>query len=126
MGLTINGSAAGSCAADATLVVRVQRLFIIDRDLFAGFDVAQRTEENVVVNDLHERIRAARVIDVVRAVTTATSVQTPTTVHFTDSEHPSMRAAPRFGVGDLFTGVLGDLVSLLERKGCEASFAVNR
>ena len=55
----IDGPAARARAADTTLVVRVQRRFIIDRDLLAGFYVAQRDEENVVVKNLHERIRPA-------------------------------------------------------------------
>ena len=37
----------------------MQRLFVIDRDLFAGLDVAQRDEENVIVEDLHERVGRA-------------------------------------------------------------------
>lgn len=36
-----------------------------------------------------------------------------------------MRSAARFGVRDFLAGVLGDLVSLFERYGSEAAFAVN-
>lgn len=64
-------------------------------------------------------------IDVVRAVSTATPVETPAIVNLTNPEHPAMSSATRFGVGDLFAGVLGDLMSLLERRGGEAAFAVN-
>jgi hypothetical protein len=104
----------------------VQRLFVIDRNLFAGCDVSQGAKENVVMQDLHERIRTARVIDVVSAVPTAAAVQTPASINLTDSEHPSMRTASRFGVRDLFAGILGDLVSLFERDSREAAFTVNR
>lgn len=76
----------------------MQRGFVIDRDLFTGFDVAQRAEENVIMNDLHERIRIARVIDVVRAVAAATPVETPAIIHFTDPQHPSMSTTTRFRV----------------------------
>jgi hypothetical protein len=36
-----------------------------------------------------------------------------------------MSTATRFGVRDLLAGVLGDLVSLPERRGGETAFAVN-
>lgn len=63
----------------------MQRRFVIDRDLFASFDVAQREEENVIVEDLHESVWTTRMIDVVSAISTAASVKTPTTVDLTDS-----------------------------------------
>lgn len=63
----------------------MQRRFVIDRDLFASFDVAQREEENVIVEDLHESVWTTRMIDVVSAIATAASVKTPTTVDLTDS-----------------------------------------
>lgn len=103
----------------------MQRLFVIDRDLFAGFDVAQRAKENVAVQDLHERIRTARVIDVVRAVSTTAAVQTPAVVDLTNPEHAPMSTPARFGVRDLLAGVLSDFVSLFKRYGREAAFAVN-
>ena len=93
----------------------MQCLFVVDRDLFAGFDVAQGAEENVVVKDLHERVWTARVIDVVRSVPAAAPVKTPAIIHLADSQHTAMRTAPRFGVRDFFSGVLGDLVPLFER-----------
>ena len=93
----------------------MQCLFVVDRDLFAGLDVAQGAEENVVVKDLHERVWTARVIDVVRSVPAAAPVKTPTIIHLADSQHAAMRTAPRFGVRDFFSGVLGDLVPLFER-----------
>ena len=88
--------------------------FVIDRDLFAGFDVAQRDEENVFVENLHESIRRARVIVVVSAVAAAAAIETPATIHFTDSQHLPVRAAARFGVCDLLARVLCDLVPALE------------
>ena len=103
----------------------MQRRFVINRDLFSGVDIAQREKNKVIVVDLHEGIRAARVIDVVSAVSAAAAVETPTIVDLTNPEHPSMSTPPRFGVGDFLAGVLGDLVSLFERYGGEAAFAVN-
>jgi len=103
----------------------MQRCFVVDRDLFAGFDVAQRAKQNVIVQDLHERVRTAGMVDVMRAVPAATAVQTPTTVYFTNSEHAPVSSAARFRVGDLLARVLRDFVSLLERQGRKAAFAVN-
>lgn len=76
----------------------MQRLLVIDRNLFAGFDVTQSDEENVIVENLHERVGHTRVINVVRSVSAATSIQTPATIDFTDAKHFSMCSASRFGV----------------------------
>ena len=80
----------------------------------------------MVVEDLHECVRHARVIYVVSAISTATSIQTPATVDLTDSEHLSMCSAPSLSVRDLFARVLGDLMSLLEKNRREAALAVYR
>lgn len=98
MPLAIDRSATVARTADATLVVRMQCCFVVDRDLFSGFDVAQRSEENVVVNDLHEGVRITRVIDVMRAVAAATPIETPAIINFTDPQHASMSAPARFRV----------------------------
>jgi len=123
--LPIDRAAAVACAAYTTLIVRVERRFVVDRDLLAGVDVAQRDKEHMVVQDLHERVGTARVIDVMRAVAAAAAVETPAAIHFTNPEHAAMRSASRFCVGDLLAGVLRDLVPLLEGNGGKAAFAVN-
>ena len=104
----------------------MQRLFIIDRDLFAGLDVTQRDEENVIIKDLHERVGRARVVDVMSAVAAATSIETPATIHLADPQHLPVRASTSFSVADQLAGVLRDLVSSLEWKGGEATSAVDR
>ena len=76
----------------------MQRRFVIDGDLFAGIDVSEREKQNVVVQNLHERIWTARVIDVVSAVSAATAVETPAVVDLTNPEHFSMRTPSCFGV----------------------------
>jgi len=76
----------------------MQRLFVIDRYLFAGFDVPQCAKENVVVQYLHKRIRSAGVIDVVSAVSATAAVQTPAIVNLTNPEHSSMSTPTRLGV----------------------------
>ena len=121
---SIDRAATVTSAADATLVVRVQGCFVVDRDLFSCVDVAQGAEENVIVQDLHERVRTARVIDVMRSVSAATPVKTPAVIHLANTQHTPVRATPRFGVRNLLAGVLGDLVSLFKGYGSEAAFAV--
>ena len=53
---SIDRPATGASAADASLRIWVQGCFVVDRNFFAGFDVSQRYEEDVVVKDLHERV----------------------------------------------------------------------
>ena len=88
-------------------------------------NVSQGEEEDVIVDDLHEGVWDARVIDVVRAVPAAAAVQTPVIIDFADAQHLSMRSTPRFGIRNLLAGVLGNLVPFLERDGREAAFPVN-
>lgn len=64
--------------------------FVVDRDLFAGLNVTQGEEEDVIANDLHEGVWNARVVDVMRAITAAASVKTPPTVDFTNSQRLAM------------------------------------
>jgi hypothetical protein len=59
--------------------------FVINCYLLTGFDVAEGYEENVVIENLHERIWLARMVNVVRAVSTKTSVKTPASVDFTNA-----------------------------------------
>lgn len=63
----------------------MQSCFVVDCYLFPRFDVAQGEEENMVVKDLHERVRTARVVDVMRSVSTTTPVETPPAIHLADS-----------------------------------------
>ena len=64
--------------------------FVVDRDLFAGLNVTQGEEEDVIANDLHEGVWNARVVDVMRAITAAASVKTPPTVDCTNSQRLAM------------------------------------
>lgn len=104
----------------------MQCCFVVDRDLFAGLDVAQGEEENVIANDLHEGVWNARVVDVMRAIPTAAAVKTPPTVDFADAQHLSMRSPARFRVRDLLAGVLRNLMAFFKSDAGEAAFAVYR
>lgn len=72
--------------------------FVIDRDLLARLDIAQRDEKNVIVENLHVRVGHTRVVDVVSAVAATAAVETPTPVDFTNPQHLAMRSPPCFGV----------------------------
>ena len=104
----------------------MQCRLVIDRDLFAGFDVAQGDEENVIVEDLHERVWRAGVIDVVSAVAATAAVETPAAIHFTDPKRLPMRTAASFGVSDLLARVFRDFVPAFKWNCGKAAFAVYR
>lgn len=107
------------------LRIRQQSLFVIDSDFFAGADVPEREEQNVAVQVLHKSIRFATVIDVVRAVPAATSVQTEAAVNIADPQKAALaRAPPRFKIIDSLAGVFGDFATAFEMISCETTFAV--
>jgi len=98
----------------ATLTVRVQRVFIVDRDLFARLNVAQGEEQHVTMERFHVSVRRARVIDVVRAVAAATAVQAPTAINVTDAQFGAAGTPLCFQIGNSFARVFGDLFSTLK------------
>ena len=63
-------------------------------------------------------------VDIVRAVSAAAAIETPAIVNFADTQHFAMRSATRFGVRDLFSRILRNLVSFFKRQGGEAAFTV--
>ncbi len=65
-------------------------------------------------------------VDVMRTIPAAAAVKTPTTIDFTNAEHLSMRSPARFGVRDLLSCVLRNLVAFFKSDGGEAAFAVYR
>jgi len=103
----------------------MQSGFVVDGDFFAGFNVAQRDKENVIVKDLHEGVWGTRMIYVMRAIAAATAIQTPAIIDFTNSQCLSMRTPLGFSVRNLFAGVFRDLMSPRKRCGGKTSFAVN-
>ena len=69
----------------------MQRLFVVDRDFFAGMNVAQRKEEHVAVDCAHECIWGAAVIDVMRAVAATTAIETPTAIDIAGAQDAAVR-----------------------------------
>ncbi len=74
LSLFINRSATGRRATAASFLVGMQRVDVINGDLFAGTYIAQGVEENMPVDDLHIAVGLARMINVVRAVAAVAAV----------------------------------------------------
>jgi hypothetical protein len=79
----------------------------------------------VFVEDLHERVWRARVVDVVSAVPAATTIETPTIIDCTNPKCLSVCATICFSVSDSFTSVFGNLSMCPKRFSGEATLAVN-
>ena len=76
----------------------MERVFVVNRNFLAGFDVAQSKEDYVAVKSPGERIWPARVIHVMRAVAAAAAVKTPALVDSADAEHAAMLSTFSFRV----------------------------
>ena len=90
--------AAGLCPAVAALRVRVESIFVVNRDLLAGVYVAQGVKLYVAVEGFHVGVGFARMVDVVRAVPPATPIQTPARIYRTDAQDAAIGPAIRFCV----------------------------
>ncbi len=105
----------------------MQCLFVIDRNFFAGLDVAEREEEYVAVEDLHVGIRLARMVDVMRAIAAAAAVPAPAMIDGADPQHPAILSPPRsLGIGNQLASILSDLFPTRKAKRCETTSAVDR
>lgn len=113
------------CPTDTSLLVRVKGRFVIDRDFFARFDVAQGDEQNVFVSNLHEGIRFARVVDIVSAISSATSIQTPSIIDRANSQRLTMSPTIGFSVGYFLAGVFGNFAAAGKRLGCKTTLTVD-
>jgi len=123
---SIDRSTAILRTAETTLRIRMQRLFVIDSDLFTGPNIAERKEQHVAVKRPHVCVRLAAMVDVVSAITAATAVYAEPSVDVADAQNSSpARALLRFQIVDSLTGVFSDLPAALERNGGKAAFAVD-
>lgn len=92
-----------------------QCLFVINRDLFTGFDVPPGEEQHVTIERLHVGVRIAGMIDEMGSVPTTRAVQAPPTVDVADAQvQPALGPSLRFGVRNAFAGILSDFLSALE------------
>lgn len=73
-------------------------MFVVDRYLVAGANVAQSEENQLAIERSSESIRCAAVIDVVRAVTAATAVDTPTMIDTANTQDAAIPSTFGFSV----------------------------
>ncbi len=76
----------------------MERVDIVNRNLIAGFDVAQGKEDYMAVKHPGERIWPARVIYVMGAIAAAAAVKTPAFVDSADAENAAVLATLSFCV----------------------------
>ena len=104
----------------------MQCLFVVDGDFFAGMNIPQGKKQNVAVQILHEGVRLATVVDVMRAVATARAIQTATAIDVADAQDSAVATALRsFEIRDAFARVLRDLFSARKKLGGKATSAIN-
>ena len=103
----------------------MERLFIIDGDFFTRIDVAQSKEHYVSKNRAHISIRLTRVVDVMRAVAAATTVDAPDAVNITDAQLGSIGAALSFKIRNALARVFSNLASVRKENRRKAAFAVD-
>ena len=103
----------------------MQRGFIIDRDLFAGLDVAQGDEEYVIVKDLHVGVGLAGVIDVVSAVAATAAIEAPAIIDCTDAQPAPVGPAIRLGLCNFLAGVFRYFPSSLEVRNRKTTLALD-
>src|SRR6267378_4852977 len=82
----IESTATARGPAVAALRVGMQRLFVIDRDLFARMDVAQGKEHYVAIDGADIGVGFAGVVDVVGAIATPAAVDAPNAVDVADAQ----------------------------------------
>lgn len=112
--------------AMTALGVRVQSVFVIDRDLLARRNVAEREKQYVAMDGARESVRGATVVDVVRAVAAPAAIETPSIVDIANPQLAAATAPLGFRAADSLTRVLGNFSATTKRNRREASFAVNR
>ena len=123
---SVNRSPATLRTAETTLRIRMQCLFVIDRNFITGPNIAQGKEQHVAVKRPHVCVRLATMVDVVSAVAAATAVYAEPSVDVADAQEAALaRALLRFQIVDSLTGVFSNLPAAFERDGGKAAFAVD-
>jgi len=102
------------------------RFPVIDQYLFTGFDIAQREEDYMLVNDPGITIRHARMIYVLRAITLFPAINSPVRVQTADVK-PALpfQTASYLVPRNLLTRILGNLTPLFEMSYGETTIAID-
>ena len=121
----IESTATARGPAVAALRVGMQRLFVIDRDLFARMYVAQGKEHYVAKDGADIGVRLAGVVDVMGAISASTAVDAPDAVDVADAQFGSMGATLSFAIRNSLACVFGDLASVRKIGGRKAASTVD-
>ena len=81
---------------------------VVDGDLLTRPDIAECHHKNVVVDILHVAVWLARMIYVVSAVPSSTSIQTPATIDVANAQPAPSGPAVSFGIGNSLARILCD------------------
>lgn len=103
----------------------MQRLFVIDRDLFARIDIAQSEEHYVAKDGADVGVRLAGMVDVMRTVAAATAVDAPGAVNIADAQLGAMGAALSFKIRNALAGVFSYLAPVWKIDCRKTAFAVD-
>jgi hypothetical protein len=121
----VDSATAAGRATITALRIRMQGLFIVDRDLFTGMNVPQGKKDYVTVDCANKGVGFAGVIYVMRSVTATAAVDAPNAVDITDAQLGSMGAALCFPIGNSLAGIFSDLSPVLEMNSGKAAAAVD-
>lgn len=95
----------------------MQRRLVVDRNFLSRLNISQSNEEDVTVQNLHERVGRAGVINVVRPIPAAAPVKTPPFIDGADSQAASTRPPFCLFSTNSFAGVFGDFSATLKARG---------
>ena len=122
----INRPSTGRSFAVAPLLVRVQSALIVDRDLFAGLDVEHGIELNSPVVGFHVGVGLAAVVDVMRAVSSATAINTEAAIDVANTKFcPIPGAASSLAIRYALAGIFSDLTTAPKMNRGETTFTIN-
>jgi hypothetical protein len=104
----------------------VVRLAVIEQNFLSRLDVTQSEKENVAVDDFAVTVRFAGMIDELRAVADAVSVNRPVKINAAYIKASFILQPSRdFMARDPFACVFSDLAPLFEGNGGEAAQAID-
>lgn len=122
----INRAAAIGLFAGAGFGIRVVGSHIVQRNLFARMNVTKRKEDQMTVYHSHKAVRLARVVDIMCAVSAATTIYIPVVIYSTDAQLAGRFHTPRrFSTRNQLARILGDLTAFAEKDICEAALAID-
>ena len=108
----------------ATLRIRMESVFVIDRDLFARTDVAECKEQHVAVDRAHKGVGRARVVDIVRAIAPTAAIKAPLAIDVADAQLRAVCPPFGFAIRNSLAGVFGNLAPALKSNRGKAATTI--